>query len=72
MNKWRMIVIAGLTLLMLVLVTFDVRARLFEDGSIRITMCIPTLICSQEYTKPDIEPLDPPDYGEVTLPTNHY
>ena len=67
-----MIVIAGLTLLALVLVTFDVRANLFKDGSIKITLCIPYMICDSEYTEPDIEPLTMPDYGKITLPQVHY
>ncbi len=72
MNRWRMVVIAGLTLLMLVLVTFDVRSTLHEDGSIRITMCIPLLLCNEPYIEPEVAPLPAPDYGDVTLPTNHY
>ena len=57
---------------MLILVTFDVRFNMYEDGSIRITMCIPYTMCSLEYVEPDIEPLAAPDYGKVTLPQVHY
>ena len=72
MNKGRLIVIATLTLLMLILLTFDVGARLHEDGSIRITLCIPYTMCSLPYNEAEALPIPAPDYGEVTLPTDHY
>ena len=72
MNIKRMLITGTLLLLAMILLTFDVRARLFEDGSIRITACIPYTMCSLPYVEPDIEALTMPDYGEVTLPTDHY
>jgi len=59
-------------LLIVILTSFDIHANVYEDMSIRITACMPFMVCSEEYTEPTTPPLPPADYGTVTLPTDHY
>ena len=63
--------IAVLSLLVILLLTFDVRIRIYEDGSLRATACIPWMICDRPYVEPMAEPLPPADYGEILLPKDH-
>lgn len=60
-----------LALLVVILLTFDVRIRVYEDGSLRATACIPFMICDRPYVEPIAEPLPPADYGEIILWEDH-
>ena len=63
--------IAALSLLVILLLTFDVRIRIYEDGSMKATACIPLMICDRPYQEPIAEPLPPADYGEILLPQDN-